>query len=212
MSHHDRAASYLDGGLSPAQERDFIDHLADCAVCEAALSDEMQLRDHEERLSEPSRRRRDRRRKIGLALGGSPLLASAAVFGVLFFGGGDPSAGQLAWSVEKGPVVMRGAITAQRGDRLIASLVKSDFAHSELRVYRGDHELVARCPGVSAPACHPVDGGIELTITLKSAGEYDLVHLYSRNPLPIHTGDREADIRAVRNAGGAARLETIHVH
>ena len=48
MSMHGRAAEYLDGSLGRAGEAAFLEHTADCAICQAALTDELQLRDHEE--------------------------------------------------------------------------------------------------------------------------------------------------------------------
>jgi hypothetical protein len=211
MSHHDRAASYLEGALTPAQERNFIDHLADCEICQAALSDEMQLRDHEERLSEPSRRRRKWRQRMGIAIGSATSLASAAA-AVMFIISRDPSSpGTFAWSIEEGTMVMRGADKAQRGDQLTASLVESEFAHAELRVYRGANELVVRCPGDAAPACHHANDGVELTIPLKVVGDYQLIHLYSTKPLPLPTGDREIDMKAVKQSGGRIDSKDIHV-
>jgi anti-sigma factor RsiW len=52
MTVHGRTADYLDGKLTEEEESAFIQHLPDCAACEAALADELQLRDREEVLGE----------------------------------------------------------------------------------------------------------------------------------------------------------------
>jgi hypothetical protein len=52
MTVHGRAADYLDGHLTEGEESAFIEHVLDCAACEAALADELQLRDREEVLGE----------------------------------------------------------------------------------------------------------------------------------------------------------------
>jgi hypothetical protein len=217
MIDHGRAADYLDGSLTPDEEKAFLDHLADCSICDAALADEIQLRDHEESLSRPLRRRR---RTLRLAIGSSTsVLASVAVALLIWPGGSDPISA-LQWHREKGFDPYRAPgddpkETWQPGDRLVAVLqVRS--AHAELRVYRGDGELVARCPGMAAivPAvCRASEGRIELTQPLDRPGQYQLIGLESPAPLPGPTGDREDDLKAVRERRGRiAGREAIHVN
>jgi hypothetical protein len=53
MTAHDRVSDYLDGALSDDAQASFLDHLADCSRCEAALADELQLRAREGTLERP---------------------------------------------------------------------------------------------------------------------------------------------------------------
>ncbi|MCE9578812.1 MAG: CHAT domain-containing protein [Deltaproteobacteria bacterium] len=83
MSVHDRVGAYLDGGLSPADEAAFVDHLATCAACQAALEDDVQLRDREDQLRAqvaPAAGRVTpiRGRRVALIAGGVAALAAAA--------------------------------------------------------------------------------------------------------------------------------------
>jgi tetratricopeptide (TPR) repeat protein len=48
MTVHGRAADYLQGTLSSADETAFLDHVINCAACQAALADDLQLRDRED--------------------------------------------------------------------------------------------------------------------------------------------------------------------
>ncbi len=50
MIAHGRASEYLDGALDDDEEIAFLEHVAGCAECQAALHDEVQLRDREDAL------------------------------------------------------------------------------------------------------------------------------------------------------------------
>ena len=88
MTVHGRAAEYLEGTLGPDAEAAFLDHLTRCAACQAALTDDLQLRDREAldraRLTEAGGGRHGRvlpiawlrRRSVGVA---AVALAAAAV-------------------------------------------------------------------------------------------------------------------------------------
>ncbi len=49
MSDH-QVGAYLDGALAADAETRFLDHLVDCAACQAELHAEVQLRDREDAL------------------------------------------------------------------------------------------------------------------------------------------------------------------
>lgn len=52
MTAHGRAAEYLEGALGSDEEAAFLGHLIGCAACQAALADDLQLRDREARVRE----------------------------------------------------------------------------------------------------------------------------------------------------------------
>jgi len=81
---HGCAAEYLEGALGPGEEAAFLDHLIRCAVCQAALADDLQLRDREQRTgSRPAVAGWWRRHVIPIAsLRRPPVVAAAAALAV----------------------------------------------------------------------------------------------------------------------------------
>lgn len=239
MSVHGRAGEYIDDELTHDEERAFLHHLADCRVCGAALNDELQLRSREKELSSRPRRPRfddlmpDRKRVFAIGCGTSVLAVMLAL--LMIPPGAETTKGPVAGTFtiprapEQDPVprmtvsitpsetAYRGAtssaVSARPGDRLhVAATISSESA-VEVRIYRGAHELVARCPGDEGPDCLLQDGAIESRYTLHARGEYQVQLLQTPGPLPPATGDREADLRAVRGSGGrVAELKIIVVN
>jgi hypothetical protein len=147
-----------------------------------------------------------RRRRHAAAVGMS-LAAAAALILVVRPRIGDPGhprgdTGELVVSIERvqgrrGPA---DSGRAHPGDRLHAS-ASARAKHVELRLYRGPHDLIARCPGVPAPTCQRRAAAIELSWTFAVLGNYRIVWLTSPSPLPPPSGDLDADLLAAEQAG-----------
>jgi hypothetical protein len=213
---HGRGGRYLEGEMTSDEELEFLDHVMGCRMCAAALTDELQLREREKAMSYRGRRSRLKEYLAGhkrvLAIGSSTsvLAALAAVLIMVRPLPSEPSE-PLTVRVEAGATAMRG-IGAHPGDRLVVSAMAADGPH-ELRIYRGAHELVIRCPGSGAPACREHGRKIDASHTLTAPGEYQVLWLKSSTQLPPATGDREADLRSVRESGGnIADFETVVVN
>jgi hypothetical protein len=161
---------------------------------------------------------------IGRAARGWPLrwpviagaLAAAAVLLFVWLGrdtgGGGGASPELAVLIQRGDEVHRAADVAAIGDRLQARLRVPGAA--ELRVYRGDHSLVARCPG-SAGCAERDDRGsraLSVEMSLGELGRYRVVGLIGAS-IPAPTGAFDDDLRVAR-AGGARVVTsaTIDVH
>lgn len=142
---------------------------------------------------------RRRRRAISTALATT---AAAALILIVVVDRTRPPA-SMDVRVEEGPGQWRGP--AHLGDRLHIAASRGKAEAFELRIYRDARQLLVRCPGAPAPACRAGDDGVEVTWTLDTAGEYQVLWLLSPSPLPAPAGDMDADLRAARSTG--ARVE-----
>ena len=146
-----------------------------------------------------------RRRRHAISAGMS--LAAAAALILLVVRIGDPrhprgEMRELMLTLERvqgrrGP---SDAFRAHPGDRLHAS-APAHAKHVELRLYRGSHDLMARCPETPAPTCQRRGDTIALSWTFTALGTYRVVWLTSPSPLPPPSGDLDADVLAAEQAG-----------
>jgi hypothetical protein len=144
-----------------------------------------------------------------------PALAAAAaiVFAVTVFRPQGPPEPALRASVERGSVAFRGDEAPRPGDTLSLEAEGGRHRRLELRIYRNERELLARCENGSGsgPAdlgsgsCFRDGGRLRLTLTLDAVGRYQPVLLFSAEPLPPPAAGLDADVGAVLRAGG--RLE-----
>ncbi len=92
------------------------------------------------------------------------------------------------------------AVRAHPGDRVHVS-APAQAKHVELRLYRESRDVVARCPGMSAPICQRRGDDIELSWTFAVLGTYRAIWLTSPSPLPPPSGELDADVLAAEQAG-----------
>lgn len=127
----------------------------------------------------------------------APALAAAAA--VALWLGRDPRRADpdlLSVTVRAGEAPRRGGDPATVGDVLEASAP----AGAELRVYRGDHALVVRCPG--AATCSTSATAVQVAWPLNAPGRYRAVALSgSAVPAVSTSGDLDADLAAAARAG-----------
>ncbi len=97
----------------------------------------------------------------------------------------------------------RRADTAVVGDRLRARAGGAG-THRELRVYRDEREVVARCPGDER--CRDEGGETVLELDLDAPGRYRSVVLAGPRPIPSPTGSLDDDARAASEAGARVEL------
>jgi hypothetical protein len=134
-------------------------------------------------------------RWIGLA---APALAAAAAV-VLWLGRApaapvDAELPALSVAVTPGATPRRGGDPATVGDVLAAAARPG----AELRIYRGDHVLLVRCPGDAA--CRlAADGAPAVNWPLTAPGRYRAFAVAGTAPAP--TGDLDADLAAAAGAG-----------
>ncbi len=76
--------------------------------------------------------------------------------------------------------------------------------HRELRVYRGNDELVARCPG--DPRCGQDDDATVLDLPLEVPGVYRSLVLAGPRELPPPTGSLDGDARVAAESGARVEL------
>jgi len=98
----------------------------------------------------------------------------------------------------------RRADSAATGDRLRLRATLGSAAHAELRVYRGERELVLRCPGDSR--CSAERGSIGAELTLESRGSYRVMVLSAETPLSTPRGSLDDDARAAHALGGRVEV------
>jgi hypothetical protein len=143
----------------------------------------------------PLRPRRPRLRWVAVA---APALAAAAA--VALWLGRDPRRADpelLSVTVRAGEAPRRGGDPATVGDVLEASAP----AGAELRIYRGDHALIVRCPGDAACASSG-DGGARVAWPLTAPGRYRAVALSGPAASTVpRSGDLDADLAAAARAG-----------
>jgi hypothetical protein len=98
----------------------------------------------------------------------------------------------------------RRADSAVIGDRVSLRASTGGAAHAELRVYRGERELIVRCPGDAR--CRVVASGIEADLTLGSRGSYRALLLAAETPLPAPEGSLDSDARAAHAVGARVQM------
>jgi hypothetical protein len=102
-------------------------------------------------------------------------------------------------------------VEAHAGDTLRAEVPGGAAERYELRIYRAERELLARCPGDPTPACEQSDRALAVVGTMSSRGKYQVVWLSSSSPLPAPSGDYEADLTAA-DAAGARIVDVQRFH
>lgn len=137
-----------------------------------------------------------------------PVVALAVIAIVLFFGR-SPSEQplQLALDVEKGAQVVRGT-SAHVGDIVHATATGGGHYRS-VWVYRDDH-LVMSCPG--APQCRRDGEATVADVALDATGEYTIVALTSRSPVPAPVGTLDTDVSNASAAGAHEVRKRLTVH
>jgi hypothetical protein len=149
---------------------------------------------------------------------GAGAVAVAAVAVLVVQSSGGPAALELTTTLGhgSGPAV-RGApssggpvLSAAPGDLLeLSARIPRRNKVSDLRVYRGNDELVFQCS--TSPACTRTRDGIEARVTLDKPGTYRTMVLVSENTLPPSTGNLDADYAAALRAGTAHESPPIEV-
>lgn len=133
-------------------------------------------------------------------------LGAAAVAGLFVYLRGastvQPVEPGLEIAIHQGGERVRGRAPAA-GDVLVVRAGTGGAARAEVRVYRGDGELVARCG--DGPGCRREGDLVEARVELPSPGEYRGLLLFSAEPIPPPAGSLDADVAAARAAG--ARFE-----
>jgi hypothetical protein len=130
-----------------------------------------------------------------------PLAAAAAA--LLYWNLHRRGGAEIALHVEvrAGDSVRRAGDAPAVGDHIVARVVLDE--PGELRIYRNDVALMARCPGHRAcGAPRKVDGGEELSVDLPmtARGEYRALVIAGVRDLPL-TGSLDGDARAARERG-----------
>lgn len=149
-----------------------------------------------------------RRRRHAISAGMSLAAAAALILVVANWMRPVPprgESGELVVTLERGHG-RRGpseALRAHPGDRMHAS-APAHAKHVELRLYRGSHDLVARCPTMPGPICQQRGDAIELSWTFAVLGTYRAIWLTSSSPLPAPSGDLDTDLLAAKRAGATA--------
>lgn len=92
--------------------------------------------------------------------------------------------------------------SASVGERLVVDARHPEL--KELRVYRDDHDLVARCPG--DPGCAGGGPHWKLTMRFDTAGTYRAIRV---DKVVIPSTDYETDIVALRKAGAGLDEERV---
>jgi hypothetical protein len=116
-------------------------------------------------------------------------------------GDGEHPASQVA--VERtGPPTRQGAPAI--GDTLPARM-RVDAPHVELRIYRGQ-ALVARCPGDDR--CHRDEASLSIGLVMDIPGQYRVVRLSSREPLPPPQAGLDVDVLMAHESGATVVSES----
>lgn len=104
----------------------------------------------------------------------------------------------------------RGHGTARPGDVLSLHASTGEARKTELRVYRGEDELVLQCS--NEPPCERRDGTLLAKTVLLSRGEYQVLLLASDEPLPAPAPSLAHDIAMAEQRGAVIeRSEPIEV-
>ncbi len=136
-------------------------------------------------------------------------LAAAAALAVVVLGPRWSESPELALvgRVEQGEVTFRGE-SARPGDVLVLDAEGDPNQHLELRLYRNNRQLIARCPSseINQTVCTASRGRLGLRATAEAVGRYQPVLLQSPEALPPPAGDLEVDLEAILEAGGRVEL------
>ncbi len=116
----------------------------------------------------------------------------------------------LAIRYERGAVQMRAGEHPTKGATMIVSASGLDGRHRELRIYRDGAGLVLQCSN-QAP-CTPQATGLLARWTIPAEGTYRLVLISSTAPPPPTAAGYEADVIALRRAGGTLLEELVEVY
>jgi hypothetical protein len=188
------------------------DHLAGCERCRQRLAEYERLATTLTEAPEPpahwetrvwariaEREQAPRRRRAPVWVL-AVAVAGAACLALIFLRPGPDGAGSavmLAMHVERASnaPVLRGE--GNSVVRVEASQVRA--RHVELRVYRDDNTLVARC--TTEPPCVRAGELFTASVPAPAAGRYRAVLFTSESPLPPPAGSYELDDAAARAAG-----------
>lgn len=131
-----------------------------------------------------------------------PVLAAVALLLLVSRSPGSGERPLLRYTITPRPDAppMRGEL-ARPGNLLSLQATTADARVAELRVYRGDRQLVLRC--ATEPPCERRDGRLSATVTLDGRGDYHVLLLTSDAPLPAPLPALSRDIAAAEQAGAA---------
>jgi hypothetical protein len=192
-------------------------HLDDCAECRAALAEYEQLTSALARVDAAARPRPDWQARVLAAVARKPQpsrrarwtvalslsLAAAAMLLIVGRRSGreEPS---IQVEVSHGPSQLRGAAgQAAPGDRLLVRAATGGKS-GELRVYRDDRELVARCG--RDPVCDGAPRHPRVELRLPSVGRYRVVLVIDPPAQPVSGATMDDDLSALRAAGARVEL------
>lgn len=132
------------------------------------------------------------------ATGGTLVAAAAAMAMVVLRPRPPVPRGELEVAIHHGDPARGDSREAVVGDRLVVKAHPGDA--SELRVYRADGPLVARCP--NGPRCSiPAQGEHVIDVTLDAPVQYHVILVVGvRDPLPDGTMDTYLDAARAANA------------
>jgi len=136
-----------------------------------------------------------------------PVVALAVAAIVVCFPHSRDQPLQLALNIEKGGVLVRGN-SAHVGDIVHATATGGGHLRA-VWVYRDEH-LVVACPG--GPQCRRDGEATVADVVLDSIGEYTIVALTSKSPVPAPTGTLDTDVSNAITAGVHDVHETLTVH
>ena len=91
------------------------------------------------------------------------------------------------------------------GDRLRVHAATGSARHAELRLYRGERQLLLRCPGDAR--CQVGAQTIDVEIEFVARGRYRALLLFGEGLLPEPAGSIDDDARAAQAAGAETRLD-----
>jgi hypothetical protein len=200
-------------------------HFDDCPECRAARQQHERLRagiagmesthtgraDWQARVWAGLERRRARRGRRWLWLMAPAVVAAAAV--LLVIGRSGPDGPILSYTIQRPAQDAQGAGPlrsdhVQPGDTLVVRAVAGG-ARAELRLYRGDRELVLRCS--EEPPCTRHGDMLLARVPMDERGRYQLVFLRAERSPPEPTGELDRDIAAARSAGVTVELRELDV-
>jgi hypothetical protein len=98
-------------------------------------------------------------------------------------------------------------MTAAPGSELLIHATKGGARVAELRVYRGNDELVLHC--VDEPPCERHDNELSARMELPGRGDYHVLLLTSSRPVPAPVPALATDIAAAERAGAVVRRDEL---
>jgi hypothetical protein len=205
---------------------DIEQHLATCAFCQEDRRKVAAVREELRRIPLPDDQghweqavfagiatreaAQRRRRRLFVVM---PFLA-VAVFAIFLWrrpGAERQGAGPLlAIRYQRGAVQMRAGEHPTKGATMVVSASGLDGRYRELRIYRDGAGLVLQCSD-QAP-CMPQATGLLARWTIPAEGTYRLVVISSTAPPPPTAAGYEADVIALRRAGGTLLEELVEVY